>query len=94
MPKPSGQTGCVWMAEITAPVLHPLLQDTETVVIGAGIVGQTTALRLLELAHPVTVLEGLRAGRQVTGRSSAKITTQHRLIYHHLGFGSCGLLTR
>jgi glycine/D-amino acid oxidase-like deaminating enzyme/nitrite reductase/ring-hydroxylating ferredoxin subunit len=41
-------------------------------------------LRLLEHGRPVTVLEGLRVGRQVSGRSSAKITTQHRLIYRHL----------
>nr|WP_244564634.1 FAD-dependent oxidoreductase [Rhizobium sullae] len=56
----------------------------ETVVVGAGIVGLTTALRLLEAGRSVIVIEGLRVGRQVTGRSTAKITTQHRLIYRHL----------
>lgn len=30
------------------------------------------------------VLEGLRVGGQVTGRSTAKVTTQHALIYRHL----------
>jgi hypothetical protein len=32
----------------------------------------------------VAVVEALRVGRQVTGRSTAKITSQHSLIYGHL----------
>ena len=32
----------------------------------------------------MTIIEALRVGRQVTGRSSAKITSQHSLIYRHL----------
>jgi glycine/D-amino acid oxidase-like deaminating enzyme/nitrite reductase/ring-hydroxylating ferredoxin subunit len=32
----------------------------------------------------VAVLEARRVGRQVTGRSTAKITSQHALIYRHL----------
>ena len=32
----------------------------------------------------VAVLESQRIGRQVTGRSTAKITCQHGLIYRHL----------
>jgi glycine/D-amino acid oxidase-like deaminating enzyme len=30
------------------------------------------------------VLEARRVGRQVTGRSTAKLTSQHSLIYQHL----------
>ncbi|CDX22235.1 Oxidoreductase [Mesorhizobium sp. ORS 3324] len=56
----------------------------ETVILGAGIVGLTTALRLCEAGGSVIVLEALRVGRQVTGRSTAKITTQHGLIYRDL----------
>jgi hypothetical protein len=36
------------------------------------------------LASRVAVVEALRVGRQVTGRSTAKITSQHSLIYGHL----------
>lgn len=58
--------------------------EAKTVVVGGGIVGLSTALRLLERGRPAVVLEALGIGRQVTGRSTAKITTQHRLIYREL----------
>lgn len=56
----------------------------ETVVIGAGIVGLTTALRLVEAGREVIVVEAMKVGRQVTGGSTAKVTAQHGLIYDHL----------
>jgi glycine/D-amino acid oxidase-like deaminating enzyme len=54
------------------------------VVVGAGIVGITAAYLLSEAGLSVALLEARRIGRQVTGRSTAKITTQHSLIYRHL----------
>jgi glycine/D-amino acid oxidase-like deaminating enzyme/nitrite reductase/ring-hydroxylating ferredoxin subunit len=59
-------------------------EGCDAVVVGAGIVGLTTALSLIEKGRRVIVLEARRVGRQVTGRSSAKITTQHSLIYRQL----------
>ena len=56
----------------------------DAIIIGAGIVGLTAALRLCEAGRSVIVLEARRVGTQVTGRSTAKITTQHGLIYQHL----------
>jgi glycine/D-amino acid oxidase-like deaminating enzyme len=53
-------------------------------VIGAGIVGLTTAYLLASAGLSVAVVEALRVGRQVTGRSTAKITSLHSLIYRHL----------
>ncbi|WEX10556.1 FAD-dependent oxidoreductase [Chelativorans sp. AA-79] len=82
----SGKPGCCWTENAQAAE-YPSLDGSihaETVVVGAGIVGLTTALRLLEAGRSVIVVEGLRVGRQVTGRSTAKITTQHRLIYRDL----------
>ena len=56
----------------------------DVVVVGAGIVGLSAALALGEAGRKVVVLEARRVGRQVTGGSTAKITTQHGLIYRHL----------
>ena len=53
-------------------------------IVGAGIVGLTAAYLLTKAGLSVSVLEARRVGRQVTGRSTAKITTQHSLIYRHL----------
>jgi len=81
-----GTAGSCWTA--TAPATsYPELNGSlhaETVVVGAGIVGLTAALKLHEAGRDVIVVEALRVGGQVTGRSTAKITTQHALIYDHL----------
>jgi glycine/D-amino acid oxidase-like deaminating enzyme/nitrite reductase/ring-hydroxylating ferredoxin subunit len=58
--------------------------DVDVAIAGAGIVGLTAALKLAQAGLSVAVLEARRVGRQVTGRSTAKISTQHGLIYHHL----------
>ncbi|CCV05619.1 putative oxidoreductase [Mesorhizobium metallidurans STM 2683] len=81
-----GASGSCWTAGLSAP-RYPSLQASihaETVVVGAGIVGLTTGLRLREEGREVAVVEALDIGGQVTGRSTAKITTQHRLIYQQL----------
>ena len=81
-----GKAGSCWVGDSPStdyPTLDETL-DVETVIVGAGIVGLTTALRLCEMGRQVVVIDGLRVGRQVTGRSTAKITTQHALIYRHL----------
>jgi glycine/D-amino acid oxidase-like deaminating enzyme/nitrite reductase/ring-hydroxylating ferredoxin subunit len=86
MPALPEKSGSCWTAT-ARPTEYPALEGAihaETVVVGAGIVGLTTALRLCEEGREVVVLEGLRIGGQVTGRSTAKITTQHALIYRHL----------
>ena len=46
--------------------------------------GVTAAYLLSNAGLSVGLLEARRIGRQVTGRSTAKITTQHSLIYRHL----------
>jgi glycine/D-amino acid oxidase-like deaminating enzyme len=81
-----GEPESCWTA--TAPkTAYPELIGShvaEVVVVGAGIVGITAAHLLSEAALSVVLLEARRIGRQVTGRSTAKITTQHSLIYRHL----------
>ena len=81
-----GKPECCWTA--TAPrTSYPNLagsQVAEVVIVGAGIVGVTAAYLLSGAGLSVILLEARRIGRQVTGRSTAKITTQHSLIYRHL----------
>ena len=57
---------------------------TDVAVIGGGIVGVTTAYLLAREGRSVTLLEARKVGREVSGRSTAKITSQHALIYAYL----------
>jgi glycine/D-amino acid oxidase-like deaminating enzyme/nitrite reductase/ring-hydroxylating ferredoxin subunit len=81
-----GKPDCCWTA--TAPeTSYPALTGSggaDVAVVGAGIVGLTTAYLLARAGLSVGVVEARRVGRQVTGRSTAKITSQHALIYRHL----------
>lgn len=58
--------------------------DVDVAVVGAGIAGLTTALLLKRMNKSVAVIEAGRIGQQVTGRSNAKITSLHGLIYADL----------
>ena len=81
-----GLRECCWTA--CAPeTAYPTLRSSsasDVVVVGAGIVGLTTAYVLATAGVAVTVVEARKIGRQVTGRSTAKITSQHALIYRYL----------
>lgn len=59
-------------------------QATDIAIIGGGITGISAAHLLRRAGYRVTVLEARRVGRQVTGLSSAKVTSQHNLIYGRL----------
>jgi glycine/D-amino acid oxidase-like deaminating enzyme/nitrite reductase/ring-hydroxylating ferredoxin subunit len=81
-----GKADCCWNATASAPT-YPKLegsQRADVAVIGAGIVGLSAAYLLAKAGLSVVVVEALGVGRQVTGRSSAKITSQHSLIYRQL----------
>lgn len=63
---------------------RPLPTDVDVVVVGAGIVGLTTAERLLAQGRSVLVLEARDVAGGVSGNTTAKVTAQHSMIYDHL----------
>jgi glycine/D-amino acid oxidase-like deaminating enzyme len=56
----------------------------DVAIIGGGIVGVTAARCLKDLGLTAAVIEARRIGQQVTGRSTAKITSLHGLVYAEL----------
>lgn len=72
--------------------------EREIVVIGAGMTGILTAYHLQRMGKQVAVLEAGRIAGGQTGRTTAKITCQHGLLYHRLigdiGFEQARLYAR
>lgn len=83
-----------WNATAAAPAF-PLLtgeMSVDVAVVGGGLVGTITARLLKDEGFSVALIEAARVGRGVTGKSTAKITSQHNLIYTKLKskFGAGG----
>jgi glycine/D-amino acid oxidase-like deaminating enzyme len=79
--------GSVWIETGPAqPSFPPLGVDVhaDVVVIGGGIVGITTALLAQEAGADVVLLEANRLVHGVTGHTTAKVTSQHGMIYDSL----------
>lgn len=76
----------LWLNEKTKEKFSELEKDLETQVciIGAGIFGISTAYYLTQKGYNVTILERDKIANRVTGHTTAKITSQHGLIYHYL----------
>lgn len=76
-----------WVATAAERSAHAPLAGAaraDVAVVGGGIVGVTTALMLARAGRDVRLIEADRVGRAVTGGSTAKITSQHGLIYDEL----------
>lgn len=58
--------------------------ESDVCIIGAGIFGITCAYYLCKLGFKVTVLEKYKIANKTTGHTTAKITSQHGLIYNYL----------
>lgn len=83
-----------WIDNTSAPGYGPLQQDTsvDVAVIGAGIVGITSAYLLKEAGMKVALIDRKEIARGVTGYTTAKVTSSHGLIYSKLisSFGEEG----
>jgi glycine/D-amino acid oxidase-like deaminating enzyme/nitrite reductase/ring-hydroxylating ferredoxin subunit len=89
------QRESVWIGTAREQPAFPQLDGetrAEVAVLGGGIVGITTALLLAEDGADVVLLEADRLARGVTGHTTAKVTSQHGLIYAELRsrFGNDG----
>jgi glycine/D-amino acid oxidase-like deaminating enzyme/nitrite reductase/ring-hydroxylating ferredoxin subunit len=58
--------------------------ETDVAIIGGGIVGITSALLLKEAGLSVALIEAGRILHGVSGQTTAKVTSQHHLIYDRL----------
>jgi glycine/D-amino acid oxidase-like deaminating enzyme len=75
-----------WNATAGAPDFPQLAGDlhVDIAIVGGGIVGITTARMLKDQGLSAAVIEARKVGRQVTGKSTAKVTSQHGIIYQTL----------
>lgn len=85
-PSVPGRLKSVWI-DTTAETDFPVATDwvtADVAVLGGGIVGITTSLLLKEAGLKVVLIESGRVADGVSGHTTAKITSQHGLIYDHL----------
>ena len=75
-----------WMDSAAGRGLPALTTDerVDVAVVGGGIVGLTTALRLAQAGRSVALLEAARVASGVSGYTTAKLTAGHGLLYSHL----------
>jgi glycine/D-amino acid oxidase-like deaminating enzyme/nitrite reductase/ring-hydroxylating ferredoxin subunit len=76
----------VWLDPEAQPTWPRVEQDlhVDVAVVGGGIVGVTTALRLAEGNVRVALIEADRVGHGVTGHTTAKLSSLHGLTYARL----------
>ena len=81
-----GQAISLWIAtaERTGYASLGMDIDVDTAVIGGGIAGLTAALALKRAGQSVAVIEAARIGTGVTGHTTGKVTSLHRLVYTEL----------
>ena len=76
----------IWTSDVKLPEFPPLEHDlqTDVLVIGGGLAGVLCAWRLAQDGVDYALIEGDRILRGVTRNTTAKLTSQHGLIYHKL----------
>ena len=81
-----GQAISLWIATVEGKGYASLGTDidVDTAVIGGGVAGLTAALALKRAGQSVAVIESARIGTGVTGHTTGKVTSLHRLVYTEL----------
>lgn len=75
-----------WLASTKKPEYPTLEEDisVDVAIVGGGMVGITSAYILKNKGLKVAIIEGHRIAQGTTGHTTAKITSQHGLIYDKL----------
>ena len=76
----------LWLDELEKKA-YPKLErdlDVDVLVVGCGITGLTAGLLLIEEGYKVGIVDANRFFHNTTGNTTAKVTTQHGLIYHQM----------
>ena len=76
----------VWSDSVKFPSFQPLDKDirTDVLIIGGGIAGILCAYQLGQAGVDYTLVEANRICSGITKNTTAKITSQHGMIYHKL----------
>ncbi|MFL6856338.1 MAG: FAD-dependent oxidoreductase [Allosphingosinicella sp.] len=79
-----GDDRSYWNATAGQGASFPALRgalEVDVAIVGGGIVGVTAARLLKDRGATVALVEARRVGRQVTGKSTAKMSSQHGILY-------------
>lgn len=81
-----GQAASLWLATTPETGFPPLQGGlaVDVAIVGGGLAGLTAATLLKAAGKTVAVLEAGRIVQDVTGHTTAKLTSLHTLIYDHL----------
>ena len=81
-----GEPTSPWLATTGDAGFDPLEEHVhvDVAVVGGGIAGLHTALAIRDRGKSVVVLERGQLAAGITGKTTAKLTSQHGLIYDHL----------
>lgn len=71
----------VWTAPVSSAGRLEGAHEADVAIVGAGIVGLALARMLAEHGADVVVVDRHRIGEGVTGRSTAKVTALHQIVY-------------